>query len=199
MKDLKEYIINEAELFASNVNDIKKQLLKMNKGDRLRVLWGVRHKITDATGKDRMVDYAASIDKVSDDKYTLCSDFSFRGHDLFREACHAAKVLSFWDSISGLAIRLDYEKLCKVLDVMPKFFKDKKYVGDNSIWTFISFDKEECEKECEAQRRPFAITSLEDEIKGIEKGIKELEAKKAQLQELKNAENNEAAWKEENK
>ena len=35
------------------------------------------------------------------------------------------------------------------------------------------------------QIRPLVITSLEDEIRGIEQGIKELEAKKAQLQELK--------------
>ena len=61
----------------------------------------------------------------------------------------------------------------------------------------ISFHliKKECEEECAKQVRPLLITSLEDEIKGIEKGIKDLEAKKAQLQELKKAQAEEDSFK----
>ena len=64
-----------------------------------------------------------------------------------------------------------------------------------SISHFLSFDKKECEEECDKQVRPLLITSLEDEIKGIEKGIKDLEAKKAQLQELKKAQAEEDSFK----
>ena len=198
MKNISEYIL-ESNYDSSNLEDLKKQLLKMNKGDRIHALWGVREKWTDATRKDRMVDYALSIDKETNKKYVCCGVIDFKSHDLFKDACKAAGVSTFWSTLSGFAIRLDYEDMVKVLEVMPKFFNDKKYVnGEHGIWHFLSFDREECEKECEKQVRPFTITSLEDEIKGIEKGIKELETKKAQLQELKQAQTNDENWKEEN-
>lgn len=62
MKTLNVYI-NESTYDSANLEDLKKQLLKMNEGDRIHNLWGVREKYTDATRKDRMVDYAMSIDK----------------------------------------------------------------------------------------------------------------------------------------
>ena len=76
---------------------------------------------------------------------------------------------------------------------MPKFFN--KYINKKSIWHFLSFDKKECKEECAKQVRPLLITSLEDEIKGIEQGIKDLEAKKAQLQELKKVQSEEDLFK----
>lgn len=196
MKSLNNYI-NESEYRSSNLEDLKKQLLKLNKNDKLYCLWGVREKITDASGKDRMVDSACSIIKVSDKKYVICSDMFFKGHELLKMACKDADISTWWSTLSGYAIRLDYEDMLKALDSMPKFFN--KVIGKGTIWTYLSFDKKECEKECESQVRPFVITSLENEIKGIEQGIKELEEKKKKLQELKAAQNSESDWKEESK
>lgn len=191
MKNLNNYIL-ESNYDSSNLEDLKKQLLKMNKGDRIHALWGVREKWTDATRKDRMVDYCMSIDKEGDKKYVICGVIDFKSHDLFWDALKAAGVEK-WYHFKGFAVKLDYEDIIKVLDAMPKFFN--KYLTKKSIWHFLSFDKKECEEECEKQVRPFTITSLEDEIKGIEQGIKELEAKKAQLQELKHAQAEEDTWK----
>ena len=192
MKNLNNYIL-ESNYDSSNLEDLKKQLLKMDKGDRIHALWGVREKWTDVSQKDRMIDYCMSIDKADEKKYTICGVVGFKSHDLFWDALQAAGV-NKWYHFKGFAVKLEYEDIIKVLDVMPKFFK--KYInGEHNIWHYLSFDKKECEKECEKQARPFIITSLEDEIKGIEKGIKELEAKKAQLQELKHAQAEEDTWK----
>jgi len=195
MKSLNEYI-NESEYDSSNLEDIKKQLLKMDKGDRIHALWGVREKLTDVTQKDRMVDYVISIDKEKDDKYVICSDIWFPGHDLFWDALRESGVEK-WYHFKGFAVKLRYEDMIKVLDAMPKFFN--KYLTKKSMWHFLSFDKKECEEECAKQIRPLVITSLEDEIRGIEQGIKDLEEKKKKLQELKAAQNNESDWKEETK
>lgn len=83
--------------------------------------------------------------------------------------------------------------MLKALDSMPKFFS--KILAKNNVWTYLSFDKKECEEERAKQVRPLLITSLEDEIKGIDQGIKDLEAKKAQLQELKKAQSEEDSFK----
>ena len=195
MKSLNNYI-SESFYDSSDLENLKKQLLKMDKGDRIHALWGVREKWTDATQKDRIVDYAISIDKEKDDKYVICGDIYFPAHDLFWDALRESGVEK-WYHFKGLAIKLGYEDMIKVLDVMPKFFN--KYLTKKSIWHFISFDKKECEEECAKQIRPLVITSLEDEIKGIEQGIKDLEEKKKKLQELKAAQNSESDWKEETK
>ena len=193
MKQISKYI-NESEYNSSNLEDLKKQLLKMRDGDRIHAVWGVREKWTDATRKDRMVDYCISIDKEKKDKYVICGVIDFKAHELFWEALRAAGVEK-WYHFKGFAVRLGYEDMCKVLNVMPKFFDKKEYVnGPKGIWHFLSFDKAECEKECERQIRPLTITSLEDEIKCIEQGIKELEEKKAKLQELKKAQSEDDMW-----
>lgn len=194
MKSISNYII-EANYDSSNLEELKKQLLKMNSGDRVHAVWGVREKFTDATQKDRMVDYAISIDKEKGDKYVICGTFDFPSHDLFWDALRESGVEK-WYHFKGWAIRLSYEDMIKVLDVMPKFFN--KYLSKKSIWHYLSFDKKECEEECKKQLRPLTITSLEDEIKGIEQGIKDLEAKKAQLQELKKAQAEEDMFKQVN-
>ena len=51
MKSLNNYI-NESEYNSSDLENLKKQLLKMNDGDRIHAVWGVREKWTDATRKD---------------------------------------------------------------------------------------------------------------------------------------------------
>ena len=192
MKQLSKYI-NESNYDSSDLENLKKQLLKLKKNDTLYCLWGVREKFTDSSGKDRMVDSACSIIKVSDEKYVICSDIFFNGHKLLEMACKDAGISTWWSALSGFAIRLDYEDMLKALDSMPKFFS--KIIAKNNVWTYISFNKKECEEECAKQVRPLLITSLEDEIKGIEKGIKDLEAKKAQLQELKKAQAEEDSFK----
>ena len=193
MKSLNNYI-TESNYDSLDLENLKKQLLKMNAGDRVHAVWGVREKYTDATRKDRMVDYTISIDKEKGDKYVICGVFGFPSHDLFWDALRESGVEK-WYHFKGLAVRLGYEDMIKVLDVMPKFFN--KYINKNGkgIWYYLSFDKKECEEECKKQLRPLTITSLEDEIKGIEQGIKELEAKKAQLQELKKAQAEEDMYK----
>ena len=197
MKSLNNYI-NESNYDSSNLEDLKKQLLKMNKGDRIHALWGVREKWTDVTQKDRMVDYAMSIDKEKNNQYVCCGVFGFPSHDLFWDALRESGVEK-WYHFKSFAIKLSYEDMIKVLEVMPKFFNDKKYVnGEHCIWHYLSFDKVQCEEECKKQVRPFAITSLEDEIKGIEDAILLLGKKKKELEELKKAQVNDNAWKEEN-
>ena len=193
MKSISNYII-EANYDSSDLENLKKQLLKMNSGDRVHAVWGVREKYTDATRKDRMVDYAISIDKEKDDKYVICGVFDFPAHDLFWDALRESGVEK-WYHFKGWAVRLGYEDMIKVLDTMPQFFS--KYINKNGkgIWHYLSFDKKECEEECKRQIRPLTITSLEDEIKGIEQGIKDLEVKKAQLQELKKAQSEEDMFK----
>lgn len=191
MKQLSKYI-NESNYDSSDLENLKKQLLKMNAGDRIHAVWGVRELYTDATQKDRMVDYAVSIDKEKGDKYVICGIFGFPSHELFWDALRESGVEK-WYHFKGWAVKLGYEDMIKVLDVMPKFFN--KYINNKSAWHFLSFDKKECEEECAKQVRPLLITSLEDEIKGIEKGIKDLEAKKAQLQELKKAQAEEDSFK----
>lgn len=190
MKQISKYI-NESEYNSSNLEDLKKQLLKMGAGDRIHAVWGVHEKWTDATQKDRMVDYAISIDKEKGDKYVICGSIDFPSHELFWDALKESGVEK-WYHFKGWAIKLGYEDMLKVIDAMPKFFN--KYLTKKSIWHFLSFDKAECERECEKQIRPLAITSLEDEIKGIEQGIKELEKKKAKLQELKKAQSEDDMW-----
>lgn len=181
MKTLNNYI-TESNYDSSNLEELKKKLLKMNSGDRVHAVWGVREKYTDATQKDRMVDYVISIDKENGNKYVICGTFGFPSHDLFWDALKESGVEK-WYHFKGWAVKLGYEDMIKVLDAMPKFFN--KYIGNKSAWHYLSFNKKECEEECKRQIRPLVITSLEDEIRGIEQGIKELEAKKAQLQELK--------------
>ena len=191
MKQLSKYI-NESNYDSSDLENLKKQLLKMNAGDRIHAVWGVRELYTDATQKDRMVDYVVSIDKEKGDKYVICGVFDFPSHELFWDALRESGVEK-WYHFKGWAVKLGYEDMIKVLDVMPKFFN--KYINKKSTWHFLSFDKKECEEECAKQVRPLLITSLEDEIKGIEQGIKDLEAKKAQLQELKKIQSEEYSFK----
>lgn len=193
MKSINNYI-NESNYDSSDLENLKKQLLKMNAGDRIHAVWGVRELWTDATRKDRMVDYAFSIDKEKGNKYVICSVCDFPGHDLFWDALKESGVEK-WYHFKGWAVRLEYEDMIKVLDVMPKFFDKYSINRKKGIWHYLSFDKKECEKECERQIRPLTITSLEDEIRGIEQGIKDLEAKKAQLQELKKAQAEEDLFK----
>jgi len=193
MKSLNNYI-NESNYESSDLENLKKQLLKMNDGDRIHAVWGVREKWTDATRKDRMVDYAISIDKEKGNKYVICGVIDFPAHDLFWDALKESGVEK-WYHFKGFAVRLGYEDMCKVLDVMPKFFDKYSVNRKKGIWHYLSFDKKECEDECKRQLRPLTITSLEDEIKGIEQGIKDLEAKKAQLQELKKAQAEEDLFK----
>lgn len=193
MKTLNTYI-NESTYDSANLEDLKKQLLKMNEGDRIHNLWGVREKYTDATRKDRIVDYAMSIDKQKNNMYIICGADGFKSQDLFMDALEASGVKK-WYHFKDMAIKLGYEDMIKVLETMPKFF-DKYINGKHSIWHYLSFDRKECETVCEKQARPFLITSLEDEIKGIEQGIKELEAKKAKLQELKQAQAVDDEWEE---
>ena len=191
MKTLNNYI-TESNYDSSNLEELKKKLLKMNPGDRVHAVWGVREKYTDATQKDRMVDYVISIDKEKGDKYVICGTFGFPSHDLFWDALKESGVEK-WYHFKGWAVKLGYEDMIKVLDAMPKFFN--KYIGKKSAWHYLSFNKKECEEECKRQIRPLAITSLEAEIRGIEQGIKELEAKKAQLQELKKIQDEEDMFK----
>lgn len=181
MKTLNNYI-TESNYDSSNLEELKNKLLKMNSGDRVHAVWGVREKYTDVTQKDRIVDYVISIDKEKGNKYVICGTFDFPSHDLFWDALKESGVEK-WYHFKGWAVKLVYEDMIKVLDAMPKFFN--KYIGKKSAWHYLSFNKKECEEERKRQIRPLAITSLEDEIRGIEQGIKELEAKKAQLQELK--------------
>ena len=191
MKTLNNYI-TESNYDSSNLEELKKKLLKMNFGDRVHAVWGVREKYTDATQKDRMVDYVISIDKEKGNKYVICGTFDFPSHDLFWDALKESGVEK-WYHFKGWAVKLVYEDMIKVLDAMPKFFN--KYIGKKSAWHYLSFNKKECEEECKRQIRPLAITSLEAEIRGIEQGIKELEAKKAQLQELKKIQDEEDMFK----
>ncbi len=195
MRSLNDYLVNEAQYKSSDLEDLKKKLLNLGKDDKIECLWGVRQRATDATGKDRIVDNACSIIKVSDKKYVLCSNIFFKGHELMKMACKEAGIRSWLSLLGDFAIRLDYEDMIKVLTIMPKFFN--KFSGKNQLWTYLSFDRTECDKVCTTERRPFAITSLEDEIEAIEKGIRELEEKKKKLQELKKAQSDESMWKEE--
>ena len=193
MKSINNYI-NESNYDSSDLENLKKQLLKMNDGDRIHAVWGVRELWTDATRKDRMVDYAISIDKEKGNKYVICGVIDFPAHELFWEALRESGVEK-WYHFKGWAVKLGYEDMIKVLDAMPKFFDKYSVNRKNGIWHYLSFDKKECEDECKRQIRPLTITSLEDEIKGIEQGIKDLEAKKAQLQELKKAQAEEDLFK----
>lgn len=194
MKILNNYI-TESNYDSSNLEELKNKLLKMNSGDRVHAVWGVREKYTDVTQKDRMVDYVISIDKEKGNKYVICGTFDFPSHDLFWDALKESGVEK-WYHFKGWAVKLVYEDMIKVLDAMPKFFN--KYIGKKSAWHYISFNKKECEEEYKRQIRPLAITSLEDEIRGIEQGIKELEAKKAKLQELKKIQAEEDMFKLDN-
>ena len=170
-------------LDSKNLEDLKIKLLKMNNGDRLHCLWGVRILYTDATGKNRMTDYCLSIDKHSNDKYTVCSCFDFRGHELFWDALKDSGVEK-WYHFKDFAINLYYEEMLMVLMSMHKFFN--KYVGDKSVWKFITFDKDECEKKCEELRKPYEIDTLEKAIRIIESGIDSLDEIKNRLAVLKN-------------
>lgn len=191
MKDINEYI-NESNYKSSNLEDLKKQLLKMDSGDRINFLWGVREKATDASRKDRMVDYAMSIGKTLKKYYTFCPVFGFDGNDMIKEICKDLGIKK-WARLLDIAIAVDYEDMIKILDVMPKYFD--KYANDKKFWHFLSFEYKEAEKECVRQKRPFEITSLEDEIKATEQAIKNLEQKKEQLAKLKKAQAEEDMYK----
>jgi hypothetical protein len=190
MKSLNNYI-TESNYKSSNLEDLKKQLLKMGNGDRINFLWAVCEKATDATGKDRKVDYVMSIDK-SGKHYTFCTSFLFDGNEMIKEICKDLGIKK-WARLLDIAVAVDYEDAIKILDTMPKYFN--KYANDKKFVNFITFDYKEAEEECARQKRPFEITSLENEIKGIEQGIKELEAKKSQLQKLKKAQAEEDMYK----
>lgn len=192
MKSLNNYI-NEANYKSSNLEDLKKKLLNMGNNDRINFLWGVSQKATDATQKDRYVTYAMSIDKTLKKYYTFSCDFMFsQGHEMIKEICKDLGIKKF-ARLLDIAIAVDYEDMVKILDVMPKYFD--KYANDKKYFSFVSFDYKEAEEECARQKRPFEITSLEDEIKSTEQAIKDLEAKKAQLQKLKKAQAEEDMYK----
>lgn len=192
MKSLNNYI-NESNYDSSDLENLKKQLLKMNVGDRIHAVWGVSQKATDATQKDRYVTHAMSIDKTLKKYYTFCCDYMFsQGHEMIKEICKDLGIKKF-ARLLDIAIAVDYEDMIKILDVMPKYFD--KYANNKKYFSFISFNYKETEEECARQKRPFEITSLEDEIKGIEQSIKDLEAKKAQLQKLKKAQAEEDMYK----
>lgn len=190
MKTLNNYI-TESNYRSSNLEDLKKQLLKMNNGDRINFLWAVTEKATDATGKDRMVEYVMSIDKGGK-HYTFCSSFLFKGNEMIKEICKDLSIKK-WARLLDIAIAVDYEDVVKILDAMPKYFD--KYAGDKKFVHFITFDYKEAEEECARQKRPFEITSLEDEIKATERAIKDLEQKKEQLTKLKKAQAEEDMYK----
>lgn len=165
-----------------NFENLKKVMLSMKDGERVPALWGVRELWSDATRKDRMVDYAFSIDKEKN-KYTICGVFDFPSYELFWDALEFAGVRK-WYHFKGWAVKLKYEDMIKVLSAMPKFF-DKYSVNRKNIWHYLSFDREECKKKCEEMRIPYIILELEKEIRIIEKYGETLEEKKAKLKELK--------------
>ncbi len=192
MKTINQYI-TESNYKSSNLEDLKKQLLKMHNGDRINFLWGVSQKATDATQKDRYVTYAMSIDKTLNKYYTFSCDFMFsQGHEMVKEICKDLGIKK-WARLLDIAIVVDYEDMVKILDAMPKYFD--KYANNKKYFSFVSFDYKEAEEECARQKRPFEITSLEDEIKATEQAIKNLEQKKEQLNKLKKAQAEEDMYK----
>jgi hypothetical protein len=74
---------------------------------------------------------------------------------------------------------------------MPNFFS--KY--SNGMFTFLTYSYDEAVKECAKQKIPFEIKTLEQEIADTENSIKDLEAKKQRLQQLKSAQNSDS-WTE---
>jgi hypothetical protein len=194
MKSINEYI-TEARLGSANLSDLKDKLKKMSKGDRIDFLYGIRQKATDATGLDRIVSSVMSIDKIGDDKYQFCTDFTFKkGHEMIDKICKELKIKRF-ARLLDIAIVVDYEDMCNILDVMPKYIESYTKANDEkSLWYHITFDPKEAEAECAKQKVPFEISSLEDEIKRIESEIGTLEDKKAKLKELKELQGKESDW-----
>ena len=60
MKSLNNYI-NESFYDSSNLEDLKKQLLKMNAGDRIHAVWGVRKEYTNGTQKEKAPEQGLSL------------------------------------------------------------------------------------------------------------------------------------------
>lgn len=185
MKSINDFI-NEAKLQSANLKDLKEKLKGMSVNDRVYFLYGIRGVATDETNTDRTVDPVLSIDKLGDDKYSFCSDFLFKdGHKMIDQICKELGIKKL-ARILELAIVVNYEDTCKILDLMPKYID--KYTKENdskSLWYYLTFDPKQAEEECAKLRRPFEISSLEDEISKIESEIKTLQGKKDQLKKLK--------------
>jgi hypothetical protein len=191
MKSLREYLLESYSVNEDKgTGKIDQAIQKMKPGDRIPCVFGVRMKVTDRSGKDRMVDTAMYIIKHNKTKYEFCPDFCFRGVDMIKDICKKLGIKRF-AVLTDMAIRLDYEELIQVLQEMPNFFS--KY--SNGMFTFLTYSYDEAVKECAKQKIPFEIKTLEQEIADTENSIKDLEAKKQRLQQLKSAQNSDS-WTE---
>lgn len=172
-----------AGYLTKDIDELKNRLSWLKKNERIECVHGVRYLSCDPSSKDRTVDTACYIYKVSDKKYKICSDIFFDGHKLLKRAAKIAGV-NKWYHFLDLSESYDYDDMLKIIDAIPKCLSE--FVTEKSIYTFLSLNKKECEEECEIQRRPFLIRELENEIDMIEIGMEELEQKKAKLEKLKN-------------
>lgn len=137
MNYLKESLVCEKYEESTTYDDIKSKLSKLKKDDILRCLWGVNAETNEVV-------HVLSVIKVSDKKYSFLPVHEFMtAHDMLNDACKELHINVLFAKMMGNAVRLDYEDMMRVLDILPKFFD--KYTS--KVIKFMSYEKNECEKQ----------------------------------------------------
>ena len=171
--------------YALTFNEIKEQVILLNKGDKLYCGWGVEDLYT---YKTYVVNEMLIIKKVSNKKYIilpLYDIFYDNGKKLIFDACKKVGVHKWLNYISCFSIRLDYEDLLKVLNTIKDILNTTEKLDYTHKVSFFSFDRKESRNESDALSSRYEIEKLEDRIENIEEGIKKIANLKKELNELK--------------
>ena len=171
--------------YALTFNEIKEQVILLNKGDQLYCGWGVEDLYT---YKTYVVNEMLIIKKVSNKKYIilpLYSIFYNNGKKLIFDACKKIGLHKWLNYISCFSIRLDYEDLLKVLNAIKDILNTTEKLDYTYKVSFFSFDRKESRNESDALSSRYEIEKLENRIKNIEEDIKNIDNLKKELNKLK--------------
>lgn len=171
--------------YALTFNEIKEQVILLNKGDKLYCGWGVEDLYT---YKTYVVNEMLIIKKVSNKKYIilpLYDIFYDNGKKLIFDTCKKVGLHKWLNYISCFSIRLDYEELLKVLNTIKDILNTTEKLDYTHKVSFFSFDRKESRNESDVLSSRYEIEKLEDRIENIEEGIKKIANLKKELNELK--------------
>lgn len=171
--------------YALTFNEIKEQVVLLNKGDQLYCGWGVEDLYT---YKTYVVNEMFIIKKVSNKKFIILPLYDiFYDNDkkLIFDACKKVGLHKWLNYIRCFSIRLNYEDLFKVLNVIKDILNTTEKRNYTHKVSFFSFDRKESWNESDALSSKYEIEELENRIENIEEGIKNIDNLKKELNKLK--------------
>ena len=166
--------------------ELKDKLAKLKVGERIPAIYLVREKITKPHNSGEWtVSYSLSIEKDKSfplriEKYyfvgSLCNDY-----EIVLE--HAAKVLGRKRDENGIRQGFSLEEIYAFLDSFPNGMIPG---SRQDVWYGHYVSEDEANKKCQELMKPYKIAQLEQKIKDIEDGYKNLDNLKQMLFDLKN-------------